>query len=285
MKKIVWLSSYPKSGNTWMRSFLTYLLNGATENTINNLIAPIVSGRTRLEEFLMLETSELTNDELEKYTPAILREFAGEVSETPYFMKVHDAYVHTSDGVPFFPADISIGAVYIIRNPLDVVPSFAHHNNSTIENTVKIINDKNFCFCNDRNTIKSQVRQRVLNWSDNARSWLQQSDIPVIPIRYEDMLMSPLATFRKVVDFCGITATDEQILTACEEVSFENLQKQEKQFGFSNKKYGARSFFRKGKIGSWRESLTDEQAQSVIDAHCDVMRKFGYLTAEGTPVY
>jgi len=285
MKRIIWLASYPKSGNTWMRAFLTSLLKGENGNTINNLVAPVASQRSIIEDYLMLETSELTNDEVERYMPWALKSFADEQDTVPYYMKVHDAYTLTSENIPLFPADASIGAIYIVRNPLDVVPSFAHHNSDTIENTIRILKNSKYSFCDNPKTIKTQVRQKLLSWKEHVLSWLEQADMPVLLIRYEDMFTTPLDTFRQVVAFSGIEATDEMILEAVKNVSFENLKMQEQQFGFSNKKPGAKSFFRKGKIGSWRESLTDEQAKEIIAGHKTIMARLGYLDSAGNPVY
>ncbi len=285
MKKIVWLASYPKSGNTWTRTFLTNLLEQNDENVINNLVAPIVSSRGIIEEFLMLETSELTNDEIEKYMPAVLREYAKVVNTSPYFMKVHDAYTHTTSGEPLFPAEASIGAVYIVRNPLDVVASFAHHNADTIDNTIKAMQDENFCFCNNPKTIKGQVRQKLYSWSKHVQSWLEQKDMPLLVIRYEDIIADPFAAFSKVVQFSGLTAGHEEIEKACIDSSFSKLKQQEEQYGFNNKRPGTESFFRKGKMGTWKESLTEKQAQLVIDSHRDVMLQLGYINDEGQPLY
>lgn len=285
MKNIVWLASYPKSGNTWTRTFLTNLLEQNDDNVINNLVAPIVSSRGIIEEFLMLETSELTNDEIEKYTPAVLREYAKVVNTSPYFMKVHDAYIHTTSGEPLFPAEVSIGAVYIVRNPLDVVASFAHHNADTIDNTIRVMQDEDFCFCNNPKTIKTQMRQKLYSWSKHVQSWQKQKDMPLLVIRYEDIIADPFAAFSKIVQFSGLTASHEEIEQACIDSSFSKLKQQEQQYGFNNKRPGAESFFRKGKMGTWRESLTEKQAQLVIDSHREVMLQLGYINNEGQPLY
>lgn len=285
MKNMVWLASYPKSGNTWTRTFLTNLLEQNDENVINNLLAPVVSSRGIVEEFLMLETSELTNEEIEKYMPAVLRNFAKEVNMSPYFMKVHDAYTYTPSGEPFFPAEVSMGAIYIVRNPLDVVASFAHHNADTIDNTISVMRDDDFCFCNNPKTIKGQVRQKLFSWSRHVLSWLDQKDIPLLIIRYEDIIADPFTAFSRVVQFSGLTASNEAIEKACMDSSFSKLKKQEQQYGFGDKRPGAESFFRKGKSGTWRESLTDKQAQQVIDSHRDVMFQLGYINDKGEPLY
>ncbi|HJX72016.1 MAG TPA: hypothetical protein VJ346_08695, partial [Bacteroidales bacterium] len=70
-KKIVWLASYPKSGNTWFRIFLTNLLNHTNEPVdINNLYpSTIASSRSLFDEATGLESSDLTLDEIELLRP------------------------------------------------------------------------------------------------------------------------------------------------------------------------------------------------------------------------
>ncbi len=289
MKKIIWLASYPKSGNTWTRSFLTYLLrkdiNDNDDNTINELVAPILSSRSRIEEYLLLEASELTHNELEAYIPLSLRELAKDIDIIPFFMKAHDAYTLTERGEPLYPADVSIGAIYIVRNVLDVIVSFAHHNNSTVKDMIQIVKQEDFAFLARSNDIKSQTRQKLLSWGGHYLSWKKQQEIPTLFIRYEDMVLDTFNTFKKMVRFSGLEATDSDIQAAIEHASFDKLKAQEQKHGFGERKRDAKSFFRKGKIGSWRESISEAEAQIIINDHRAVMEELGYIDDTGKPVF
>src|SRR6188768_3831506 len=124
MAEIVWLASYPKSGNTWTRSFITsYLGEETDELDINHLTAgPISSHRNFLDQAAGIEASCLLPTEIDSLRAAAFRLFAGERKRTQ-FLKTHDAWQLTAQGEPIFPPDISRGVVYIARNPLDVVVS------------------------------------------------------------------------------------------------------------------------------------------------------------------
>ena len=139
MKKIVWLASFPKSGNTWVRTLLTNLLNGKQEDTLNNLVAMGLSSREVLDEHMMLETSELTLREIDNYLPMAIRELANSIKSAPFFLKTHMAYTFNANNKPVYPADVSIGAIYLVRNVLDVVVSYAHHSNCSVDD---ILNGK-----------------------------------------------------------------------------------------------------------------------------------------------
>jgi len=124
-KKIIWLASYPKSGNTWFRAFLTNLfLDDDKTFDINELQGgPIASDRNMFDEHTNLDSSELCYDEVDNLRPDVYREFASTLDEVR-FMKVHDAYTYLNDGRAMFPHDVSLGCVYIVRNPFDLGLSF-----------------------------------------------------------------------------------------------------------------------------------------------------------------
>lgn len=287
MKRIVWLASYPKSGNTWIRTLLTCLLkNPHTEQPlINELIAPSMSSRNIIDEHLLLETSELTQDEIELYTPLALRELSASITCCPFFMKTHTAYTYTKNGEPIYPADVSIGTVYIIRNILDVIVSYAHHNTDTIENTIKNAAKEDFLLLSRWDDIRPQVPQKLLSWSRHIQSWKNQLEIPALFIRYEDLFEDTFTVFKEIITFSGLIASDQEMENAITRSSFNILQEQEKKFGFRERKGKESAFFRKGKIGSWRESLTDEQVKLIIQDHWEVMLEFGYIDANGNPLY
>lgn len=73
-----------------------------------------------------LEASVLSDALVERLRPAVYRCLAAESPE-PLFMKVHDAWGRSDSGEPLFPADVTAGVVYIVRNPLDLASSCAHH--------------------------------------------------------------------------------------------------------------------------------------------------------------
>jgi hypothetical protein len=117
------------------------------------------------------------------------------------------------------------------------------------------------------------------SWSVNVANWTDQKlPLPVHVMRYEDMVEKPFETFSAVVRHTGSGIADDQIRKAIELTSFENLKKQEEEKGLGMKPIMATdSFFRKGKSGGWRETLTKAQVDRIVAAHEAQMRRFGYL--------
>ncbi len=97
-------------------------------------------------------------------------------------------------------------------------------------------------------------------------------------MRYEDMHQTPLKSFTGVVRFLGMDIGSDRIQRALEFSSFAVLREQEQKFGFRETPTGAKSFFRSGCPGEWREVLTPDQVARIVGDHGAVMRRLGYIT-------
>jgi hypothetical protein len=270
-KKIVWLASYPKSGNTWFRAFLTALLNPDNPGVDINDMHPttIASSRQLFDEMAGVSSADLTPEEIDLLRPLVYRQNAIESEETIYY-KIHDAWAKLPNGNSLFPSDVTKAAVYIIRNPLDVVVSFAHHLSIDIDKTVAIMNNPEYAFCYRTDKLHNQLRQKLLTWSGHVKSWTDESGLPVLVLRPEE-------TFTRAVTFIGLSFTLPEIETALEQSSFIRLKQQEEEKGFSEKSAHAASFFRKGIVDDWKSVLTQEQVRQIIDRHGEIMKRFGYI--------
>jgi hypothetical protein len=281
-RNIVWLASYPKSGNTWFRIFLSTLLNDADEIDLNGLKTNgIFSSREIFNAFTDVDSRYLYHDEIKNLLPHVYQKLSNEAAKVQY-IKVHDAFTLNNQGQPTIPVEATKCALYIIRNPLDVVASFANHMDSTIDEAVTKMNDPNGSLATQKNNLNtgSQLKQVMLSWSGHVDSWTTQSYCPVLVIRFEEMLGDPMATFSKAVDFIGIRATPEKIRSAIELCSFNKLQQKENQAGFRERAPNAKRFFRSGSSGNWINELTNEQALSIIQHHGETMAKYGYDTKQ-----
>jgi len=282
MGGIIWLASYPKSGNTWFRVFLANL-RGDQEKAanINELHStPIASARGIFDEEVGVEASDLTPDEIERLRPEVYEKLAGDTDET-LFMKVHDAYTLVEGKTPLFPKSATRGAIYIIRNPLDVAVSFAHHWGWNYDRAISEMADENAAFCSKTKRLQDQLRQKLLTWSGHVKSWTEQTAFPVCILRYEDMKQRPAKTFSRAVRFAGLDHSGEEIEKALSLCTFEELQRQERENGFHEKSPSSEMFFRKGEVDGWREELSDMQVARVILDHRSVMARFEYLKGDG----
>jgi len=282
MSRIVWLASYPKSGNTWLRVFLTnFQRDSGRPVDINALeFGTEASDRNLLDSALGVESADMTEDEIEEQRPAASRCLAARSARTLY-LKTHDAFRLTCVGEPLIPADVTRGAIYITRNPLDVAASFAHHLDKSVEETIERLARETMTLEGSGTRLVVKLRQRLLSWSTHVLSWLDQGIIPVHLMRYEDMSLRPVETFTEAVRFLGWPDDVDRVRRAVTFSSFDVSRQQEQAGGFKERIPGTASFFRMGRTGAWRETLTSQQVERVIRDHSPVMRRLGYLSEIG----
>jgi hypothetical protein len=275
----VWLASYPKSGNTWVRVLLTGLRVLESELDINELgHGPIASARGPLERVSSLVASDLTSEELGHLRPMVDRLIDAEADETRY-RKIHDALFSGPDGASIVASDITLAAVYIIRDPRDVAVSFAHHAGRSIEWAVNALGDEETAFAAGGMDNHEQVAQHLGSWSHHVRGWCEQPLFPVEVVRYEDLHADPAAQLRRIAELGKLKVTREAVDRAVSVARFESLRALEQRDGF-RERAGERQFFRRGRAGSWRDELAPALARQVERDHGEVMRAYGYLTGE-----
>ncbi len=286
MGKIIWLASYPKSGNTWLRIVLTnYLRNNPQPANINALErTPLACDRLLFDDVLGVEASDLTPAEIEAFRPMLYEQLVAETTAAnaePIFMKVHDAFTYTPQGIPLLSKTATKGAIYLIRNPLDVVVSYAHHNHQAIDQTIDWMGNPQARTGEQRQRLPIQLPQTLRSWSAHVQSWLTEPDLALHLMRYEEMLRDPVGTFGAALHFAGLPVEEIRLQRALHHATFAKLQQQEQTTGFKEKAAAATSFFRKGQSGDWRTVLTTEQVQRIVYDHGAVMRRFGYLSENG----
>jgi len=285
---IFWLASYPKSGNTWMRLFLSNLksVREMPVDINSNHDNGIASARTWLDHLLAYDTLDLTPAEVDAVRPDCHAWASAEASHTA-FHKIHDANVGPEPGTPLIRPDGCRGAVYILRNPLDVAASAANHWGTSLDKAIDRMNRCDAALLEGQSAAQSQVRlqvrQKLLDWSAHVLSWSDAPGLPVHVVRYEDLLADPVAQFGAVARFLQLPDDDASLRRAVEASRFEELSRQEEASGFRERSHQAERFFRKGRSGGWREELDATQVARLVAVHGAVMQRYGYLDAEGRP--
>lgn len=277
MPRLVWLASYPKSGNTWMRAFLTaYKAGPGVEIDLNALDASLhAASRQLFDRVIGFGSSDLTADEIDGLRPEVYRAFDAE-GEDSLFLKVHDRWRTSPGGEPVFPAEVTRVAIVIVRNPLSVAPSLANHYGYSIDEAIEHMGDPEFGLAGQTTRLARQLPQPVGTWSQNVTSWLDRRDFPVLLVRYEDLRADPVAHFGRVLTACGIEPDGALLGDAMERSSFERLQRAEAEVGFRERMPDTPAFFRSGRTDGWREELTAEQVARIRADHADVMARLGY---------
>lgn len=275
---IIWLASFPKSGNTWFRIFLANLTAGENGPTdINDLDerGGMAASRHEFEAMTLLDSGLISHDDIDRLRPRVYERMAAEATAQRW-IKVHDAYTLTQDGEPIFGRGVAGTAVYLVRDPRNVALSLAYHNGVTTDDAIKLMNAADAALSQSRKSVNSQLRQKVQSWSGHAASWLDQTDVPVFVVRYEDLVADPAAWFGAALRFAGRPATAAEIERAVRHSEFAELKRQEAAKGFAERVSRAAPFFRLGQVGGWRDALTSEQVARIEKVHAPMMQRLGY---------
>jgi hypothetical protein len=251
---IYWVASYPRSGNTWVRAFLTVLARGKLEDGEDALAAPWRRGARPDAPDLIA----LLRDRYE-WQSEVARSMPG-----PFLLKTHASRV-SIENIPTIRAEATLGAVYLVRDPRDVAVSYAAFLRQPIEAVIRKMNDPNWVDDN---------KEPVGSWSMNVVTWTAAPNVLVI--RYEDLLAAPIKFFRTIVEHIGYRSSLADIARASAATSFDQLKARDARAPI----HKGRVTVRTGQSGQWKQTLTPEQVARIENAHGALMKQFGYTLPE-----
>ncbi|MDP6874906.1 MAG: sulfotransferase domain-containing protein [Alphaproteobacteria bacterium] len=275
MGGIIWLASYPKSGNTWLRAFLHNLLQDPAQPAEINKLDQFCLGDSQASWYAHVANGrppkDMPPEEVATLRPLVHQAFT-KAHPDSVFAKTHNL-LGEAYGVPLVTMEHTVAAIYVIRNPLDMVLSMADHFGLSLDGAIAMLADPS---AGTPSTAKSAF-EFYGTWSQHVASWTAQENAGLIHLRYEDMSAKPRQTFRHAAKFLGLDPTKARLDKAIRFSSFKVLRAQEAKTGFRERSSHSAAFFRSGKTGQWRGVLSLEQVDAVVSAHHVQMARFGYL--------
>jgi|TARA_A100001011_G_scaffold195055_1_gene203409 hypothetical protein len=278
---IVWLASYPKSGNTWVRIFISTLLY-SSEKTKVDINKQHLKQFPNRSNFKNLTNNFLNLDELSKNY--ISAQDIINLEKGIKFYKTHSANWKNFDKNYYFTNyENSLGVIHIVRDPRNVITSILDYYNK--ENYQEALN-----FLIDRGKVvggtkhESGVPTILLSWADHYNSWKVFKKNYLL-VKYENLLTDPVNEFLKITDFLGSIVKfkfeEKEILELIENCKFEKFSNQEDNHGFidnsSTNKSLRKKFFKLGPNNNW-EKLLDSQIRSKIEKTFEnEMKELQYL--------
>ena len=279
---IIWIASYPKSGNTWLRALLaSYYFTNEGNFSLNLLdkIDAFPSDKFFKEyndQFSKVEdTSKYWLKEQEKINK----------KNKITFLKTHSA-ICKINGNSFTNKENSIGAIYIVRDPRNVITSISNHYQISIEDAFQFMKDEKRGIINKKDG-RYLGFQAVWSWSINQKTWVENNLFPVLVIKYEDLLNETYNTFRKVIEFINKISNSSKIFNkskgknSIKNTSFEKLQRMENDHGFAeaiNKKETNKKikFFNLGQKNNYKNLLSQDLIIKMNEFYKEELIKFNY---------
>ena len=256
-----------------MRAFLHNLLKNPREPVEINSLDQFTLTDGNAEYFRHFDPRPLTTlseREIMALRPKV-QELLTRTFPDSVFVKTHQ-FLGEIKGMPLIRMDYTAGAIYIVRNPLDLVISYANHFGVTVDEAIEAIGSAGTASKpSDR-----KAQEYFASWSLHVKSWTQTKLRTLHVVRYEDLQLREYESFEGVAQFLGLEPPRERLERAISNSSFWVLQAQEKERGFAERSEHTR-FFREGRFGAWKSALSREQVRQIVSDHREEMEHFGYV--------
>lgn len=284
------ISSYPKSGNTWVRAIVSALRGPACEDLdINRLGDDACASLDFIERFTSCDPQVLSAQEclpLRRLALQRARTFAE--SNGMIVLKSHDANSPVA-GERLFDASSVGRCIYLVRSPFDVAISYAHHSALPVDAVIAHMGDPRASM--EDHMPATRVRdgrtaglapQLLGSWSEHVAGFLDNFEGALLVYRYEDLCRDPHEGVARIAAFLELDADPTKIDWIRRQTDFARLAEQESTRGFQGKPSAAQRFFRAGRQGEGARLLSPVQRDRILADHGAMMERLGYVSSPDT---
>ena len=281
---IFWIASYPKSGNTWLRTLISayYYSNDGVfkQNLIKNIgqfpEKKHFQGFDYLPQ-LVIDTSRFWIKAQEKINS----------DNKLRFFKTHNVFGKINNR-KFTNKENSIGCIYIVRDPRNVITSLTNHYELDYPQALTwMLNERKYIYDYEKTQEYSDF-QFISSWANNYKAWKSQKDIPLKLVKYEDLMTKTYEVFIEIIEFINQTTNNSEginklkIKNAIKSTSFNKLKENEKKHGFSEsiksrKKDKQIPFFFLGPDNDWNKILDYELKIKLNDVFQKDLKDLNYI--------
>jgi len=280
---IIWIASYPKSGNTWLRSLISSYFFTDDGFFDFKLLKNIPSYPS--PPFFEKYPDKFNKPEATAKYWIPEQERINKNNNKLIFLKTHNALCKIN-GYSFTDTKNSLGAVHIIRDPRNVISSISNHYQIDLDEALKFMKTPNKAIF-----VKKDERylgfNALFSWSSNNKSWSECQKFPILTIKYEDLEKETFETFKKVFEFIKKVSklkedfNQKKAEMAIKNCNFEKLQKLEKEKGFYeavSKKNSSEKikFFNLGNNNNYKDLLNRNLIDEINLFYKDELKKYDY---------
>jgi hypothetical protein len=276
--QIIWIASYPKSGNTWVRMFLEAYYTA--ELDINEMVCSVADDTVYRHQIGDGSDPRKYPVGIQQLTrPMALVRMVRAYDEhklpgLPLFVKTHNAHMITN-GIEQLPEELTKATIHIVRDPRDVLPSFSKHMGCDHDQGLEYMKDK-FRVLFGEEAMK--MADFISDWATHTKSFLNADTHNVKTFRYEDMRENPVDNFCDMLAHAGVEPDRKRVRQALKMVDIKNIQEKEKKDGFkeSSPKNKDGFFSGGGKVG-WKDKISIKHAKQLEKAFSTTMKRLNYV--------
>ena len=279
---IIWVASYPKSGNTWVRSIVSALMY--TEDGVFNfdLLKRIKQfpNRKSFEKF----TTDFGNfHEIKKHW--VIAQDLINLDNEIKFLKTHHINCKI-DQYNFTNKENTLATIYIVRDPRNLISSISNHYSKTLEDSKEFLFTSKFIggYKKNGDLIKESLKTLLGTWNEHYKFWKNNNE-DFLLIKYEDLIKDTRLELKKIISFIK-KYTDVQTNEAKNEniiktTSFKYLQNFEEKGYFNENAFKTinkkNKFFNLGPKNDWKNLLNKKVINEIENKFSYEMKELGYL--------
>ena len=282
----IWLASYPKSGNTLVRSLLaSYFFS--KDGIYNFSLIKNIKQFPNIKLFEDLGI-DITNEK-EVIANYVRVQQSFNKRESIQFLKTH-SYLFNIENNAFTDLNNTLGVIYIVRDPRNVVTSLANHKALTTDDATDVLTNS-WCVEGNLNSFNYTERTTLYTgtWASNYKSWQSfKSQGKYLLIKYEDLINKKEEILLKILKFIhrlnkkNFELDKVKFKNVIDSTSFERMKTLEKEVGFNeskvDKKTGKKiNFFNLGKKNDWKKMITSNIKEKIENSFKEEMKELGYL--------
>ena len=277
---IIWIASYPKSGNTYLRSFISSYYYSKKGKFNFDLLLNIL-------QFPSIKfTKNNLYSELEASQNWIYNQNQFFDKDKINFIKTHNSLCEYK-GNKFTTSNETIGAIYIVRDPRNLITSLTHHYSLTYDEAFAKLTDKN-CSLLEKSTDNDHSNFTFISsWSNHYKSWKNNKDFKTLFVRYEDLEHDKYETFSKIILFINklqkkdSKIDEKKLINSINSTNFSNLKNKEAIEGFEESVYDRKtghkkSFFNLGFNNRWQKILPENMLDKLNNNFKNEIKELGY---------
>ena len=277
---IFWIASYPKSGNTYLRSFISsYYFSKKGKFDFNLLLNILQFPSTKFTKRNLYSDLEASQNWIFNQN-----QFFG--GEKINFVKTHNS-LNQFKGNKFTTNDQTLGAIYIVRDPRNVITSLTHHYSLSYENAYDKLMDDNSNLL-EKTTENDHSNFTFLgSWANHYKSWKNYKDFEILFIKYEDLENEKYNTFKKIILFINNILKknnkidEKKLLNSINSTNFNNLKNKEENEGFEESVYSKETgekkrFFNLGFNNRWEKILPKDILNKLNHNLQNELNELGY---------
>ena len=275
---IIWIASYPKSGNTYIRSLLSAYYFSKSGEFEFDLLKNI---KQFPDKFFFDKELNNIEEAFKNYVPAQKKIFE---NKKVRFLKSHNL-LGLYKGHPFTVPEYTLGAIYVVRDPRNVILSLMNHYSLSEKEALDFITDDNRDIHQDENDFAAY--SFLSSWAKHYTSWSTAKKYRKLLIKYEELKSNKYEIFRDIIVYVNtlLNRTErvnkEKLKRAIESTEFNILKQKETKKGFvesaKDKKGKIKIFFNKGFENDWKNSISSKSIKKIETKFYNEMVNLGYI--------